>query len=291
MHNMKERPSTQEILNSLEELIKLHYGKNADGPEASRVREHLTKLILENKDNVPTYEEFFNTIKAKDKWHGREKESRLIIAEEYAAKCVTDIDKDTRKRMKEIICKSIQDEWGCRKLESELYHNFKSLQRDWRRIALTETARISNYSYLLRVGPGNYVTCPQVAGACDWCASKLEHKVFLIVSNPMVDDRIEDKYAEQAVWIGKSNVGRHRCLTKEGTKRKRDYHKLWWPCCPGHPHCRHVFIKHNLMYGPPGPRLPMSEAELAASPNKPAWLIGINTEQAEYNESRRNQKD
>lgn len=277
----------ESYLESLEKLIAFHFGKAKRSAEAGVVRAHIAGLFRASEDEKEAVQDFgkpeswpetvaelARVIRKKDVWHGKESYSRLQVAADFAADEITKISEDTRSGMRKLIYQAELNHWGPNLLERELYHNFRALQRDWRRIALTETASNSNNAYLLRAGEGNYVTCPQVAGACRWCAATLENKVFRIVTDPMADDRIEDSYAERAVWIGKTNVGRYLSIRERGG-RMREEDELWWVCCPGHPHCRHVFIKHNPMYGPPGPRLPMSEEELAASPNKPSWLIGI----------------
>jgi len=279
----------ESYLESLEKLIAFHFGKAKRSAEAAVVRAHISGLFRaaegEEKGAVPdfgkptswpeTVQELARIIRKKDTWHGKESFSRLQVAADLAADEITGISEDARAGMRKLIYQAELNQWGPNLLERELYHNFGALQRDWRRIALTETAMNSNNAYLLRVGEGGYVTCPQVAGACRWCAANLEHKVFRVVTDAMADDHIEgDHYAERAVWVGKTNVGRYLSARERGG-RMREADELWWPCCPGHPHCRHVFIKHNPMYGPPGPRLPMSEAEIMASPNKPSWLIGI----------------
>lgn len=51
--------------------------------------------------------------------------------------------------------------------------------------------------------------------------------VVKFVDKPLSDDRIDDPYAEFAIWPGKNNVGR----------KQAD----WWICIPSHPQCIHFW--------------------------------------------------
>lgn len=286
-----EKAISVSYLEMLDELIEKHFKRAGKSAEAAVVRATIAGILgasgEERVDNPnfgnpaewpETVKEYAKCIRKKDQWHGKEIYSRLQMAAEYAADEITGIGEGTRLKMRNLIYQAELGGWGSNLLERQLYHNFKVLQRDWRRIALTEMAMNAENAYLLRIGPGKYVTCPQVAGACNWCAQNLEKKIFLIVEDPMADDRIKDKYAEHAVWIGKTNVGRYVSGRERGTGRVRGTDELWWPCCPAHPNCRHLFLRIDPTLRMPGPRKPLSAEELQRLPEskKPRWLVGIN---------------
>jgi len=120
----------------------------------------------------------------------------------------------------------------------ELGQRFKndtidSINRDWRRVVLTEFSYAQNNGYMSAVAEQNrkakkktyFVYAGQVdRGTCDFCESALG-TVMLWSDKPLSDDKIVDEHATIAIWRGKSNVGR------SGAN--------WWICFPTHPHCNH----------------------------------------------------
>lgn len=108
-----------------------------------------------------------------------------------------------------------------------------AINRDWRRIAVTEMSYAMNNGYMAAVKEKNrkenkktYVifsgTISKVT--CNKCKEFLG-TILLVVDKPLPNDKIKDKHANKAIWIGKNNVG-------------RDFNN-WWPCFPLHPHCVH----------------------------------------------------
>lgn len=125
-------------------------------------------------------------------------------------------------------------------LQTQLFDEFAALNRDWRRIALTEVADNAGNGLIASLKPGTRVKrIEQYNGACAFCR-KINGSVLTVVS----PDK-KDKNWDTEVWAGKSNVGR------SGAKRKRIDDELvarseteLWKIAAGaiHPHCRGSWI-------------------------------------------------
>jgi len=122
------------------------------------------------------------------------------------------------------------------RLELTLFGKFDQMNRDWRRIALTEAGEMANQGVIGAIGPGMQVRRMEMyQGACGFC-KKLDGRVFNVKSP---DD--PDKNGETDVWVGKTNIGRSaspRKKTEDGLQL-REPDEMWWPAAGvQHPHCR-----------------------------------------------------
>lgn len=128
---------------------------------------------------------------------------------------------------------SRQAQEGPKLLERRLFDKFSALNRDWRRLALTESAMAVQNGLLSSVNPkeGWLAVWHCAPTACPYCLAQ-RHRRFRVVS---ADDPA--KNGETDIWPGKNNIGRsaHRYSTKQG--RFRDRAEMWWPCTPVHPNC------------------------------------------------------
>lgn len=165
----------------------------------------------------------------------------LEFAQARSAELVADLGERVRHRMKRLILDHEEGRilrlpdatlWN---LQSRMLDEFGILNRDWRRIALTETARNANEGFVASHPPGARLKRVEAyAGACPFCKS-IHGLVFTVVA-PAADPK--DGWSE--VWVGKTNVGR------SASPRKRDGDvlvertpdELWWPAAGvQHPHC------------------------------------------------------
>ena len=123
-----------------------------------------------------------------------------------------------------------------KQLEQRLIDRFDSLNRDWRRIAVTEATETANQGVISMMPEGALVRRIEMYyGACAWC-KKLDGKVFRVVSPAK---REKDGWAE--IWPGKTNVGRSASPYKRvgNTLVPRSPDEMWWPASGAqHPHCR-----------------------------------------------------
>ena len=127
-----------------------------------------------------------------------------------------------------------------RPLEQALRDQFGDLNRDWRRIALTEVGEAHNQGFIATLPAGTYVRRLEVyAGACAFC-QKIDGAILQVV-----DPAKPDKDWDREVWAGKSNVGRSGSPRKRvgNVLVERTDSELWKiPAGLVHPHCRGRFV-------------------------------------------------
>ena len=121
-------------------------------------------------------------------------------------------------------------------LQSKLLDEFGLLNRDWRRIAVTEAGENANQGLIASLPVGTKVRrVEQYKHACGHCV-KIDGKVMTVVSPTK-----EPKDGDTEVWVGKNNVGRSASPRKKvgGVLVEREPHELWWIAAGvQHPHCR-----------------------------------------------------
>jgi len=118
-------------------------------------------------------------------------------------------------------------------LSTRLLDDFGTLNRDWRRIAVTEAGEIANQGMILGLKPGSRVKrVEKYEGACSFCRS-IDGKVMTVVSADA-----PDKDGATQVWAGKSNVGRAASPRRvDGSDRPPE--ERWWIAAgTQHPNCR-----------------------------------------------------
>jgi hypothetical protein len=187
----------------------------------------------------------------------------LTFARARAGEFIADVGDRTRARLKQLIINHEtakaygEPQASLWKLEQSMRDEFGVLNRDWRRVALTEAARDQNEGVLASLEPGRRVKRTEAyAGACPFCR-KINGMVFTVV-----DPAKPDKDGWKEVWLGKTNVGRSASpRRREGDELvPREPEEMWWPAAGvQHPNCR-------------GGWLPLSEPEPGADPEFSHWL-------------------
>ena len=148
------------------------------------------------------------------------------------AQFVTRMTSQARQKVLDVLIESRLAGVGPKAVASTLLDRMGELNRDWRRIAITETAMAINNGQLASVADSGEWEAVWVAGphACPFCR-KMFGRVFTVVSKPK-----PGMDPEKFVWPGKHNVGRSAHLfRRDGTKRGPN--ELWHPCIPLHPNC------------------------------------------------------
>lgn len=131
------------------------------------------------------------------------------------------------------------------------------LNRDWKKVAITESNNIFNNGILGKLKDGDFVTGISAPDACDGCLENISGQVFRVRKEPPPPydnlDPDDDKYQEIAeiwenyVWVGKNNYGRSNSRQKRinpavGNKkdnlREKYHHEHSTPALPQHPNCR-----------------------------------------------------
>jgi hypothetical protein len=166
----------------------------------------------------------------------------LEFAVARAGELVSDLSDAVRRRVKAVIIEHQQGmamgEPGASlwSLQSSLLDEFGILNRDWRRVALTEAGRNANEGYIAALPTGARVRRVEAyEGACSFCRA-INGRVFTVV-----DPGKKDKDGATEVWVGKTNVGRSASPRKRvnGELVERLPSELWWVASGvQHPNCR-----------------------------------------------------
>ena len=119
---------------------------------------------------------------------------------------------------------SVLENLTTRQVASRLFDRFATMNRDWRRIAVTEAGNVASDGYLDALPVGSVVRSLEAyMGVCEWCREHSANRKFTVVSP---DEPNKDP--DHDVWVGKSNYG-----------MKQDQWRV--ASGPNHPHCRKVW--------------------------------------------------
>lgn len=140
-------------------------------------------------------------------------------------------------------------------LQSKLLDEFGTMNRDWRRIAITEATENVNQGFVAAAGVGARLRrVEKYNGACAFCRSIDGQVVEVVPANA------PKKNGNTEIWVGKTNVGRSASPRKrvEGVLVEREDHERWWIASGAqHPHCRGSWVR---------------AAKVADDPDFEAWL-------------------
>lgn len=159
-----------------------------------------------------------------------------------AAESVVSLSDGLRHQMRRVImghaeAKALQEPGASlSSLESTLFDKFATLNRDWRRIAVTEAGECQTQGFIASLPVGALVKrIEQYGNACAFC-KKIHNREATVVSP---DDPNKDGNTQ--IWVGKNNIGRSASPRKrvDGKLVPREEHELYWlPAGLAHPHCR-----------------------------------------------------
>lgn len=156
-----------------------------------------------------------------------------------AAENVRALADDVRHRMRNAVMQHLEEEFTggtSESLQTKLFDQFATLNRDWRRIAVTEAGETMNQGFIANLAPGTKVQrIEQYASACAFCR-KIHKRIATVVS----PDK-PDKDGETEIWVGKNNIGRSASPRKRvgDTLVNRTPDEMYWlPAGLAHPHCR-----------------------------------------------------
>lgn len=182
----------------------------------------------------------------------------LEFARANAAQHMTATTDQLRNRIKGVILQHVQAmvfgqrEGTTARLQTALFDSFGQFNRDWRRVAVTETGEASGQGYVAAQPVGARLRRVEAyEGACDWCRS-IDGKVFTVVA-----PNDPNRNGDTQVWVGKTNVGRSaapRKRTPDGLV-EREPEEMWWPAAGAqHPHCRGGWqmVRDDPRQPPPG---------------------------------------
>jgi hypothetical protein len=154
---------------------------------------------------------------------------------------VTKLADNTRHRMRDVVAQHTEQQFlGApgpkHSLETTIADEFATLNRDWRRIAVTEAGENANMGMVASTPAGSFLKrVEQYKGACSWCKS-IDGKVMEVVPPDA-----ENKNGDTQIWVGKTNVGRSAAPRKRVGQLlvHREPDELYWIAAgTQHPHCR-----------------------------------------------------
>lgn len=176
-------------------------------------------------------------------------EARVRVAQASGARLVSNLAASTRSAMQKIIIEAEKGRinsqaptYDVHRLQQSLSDNFATLNLDWRRIAVTETAINAADGFLAACAEGEVLRWASHPGACKYCETQ-NGKLFTVVSasQPHKDPATQ-------VWPGKHlmNVGRSIAKMKrtENGLEERGEDEMLVPAIPAHPHCRCSWVIH-----------------------------------------------
>ncbi len=170
----------------------------------------------------------------------RAQHSMLDFARVRAVENVRALSESVRHRMRGAVLQHLEHVATAgpqgSSLQTKLLDEFGALNRDWRRIAITEAGEAQLQGLVASLPYGSRVKrVEQYEGACSFC-----RKIDGVVAT-VVDPSAPDKDPETQIWVGKNNVGRSASPKKRvgDVLIEREPHEMWHlPAGLAHPHCR-----------------------------------------------------
>ncbi len=160
----------------------------------------------------------------------------------HTGELIQEVTNRSRKQIVEMIMQGYQDKVTPRQLEAKLFDKMSDLNKDWRRIAETETATNFNNGYLQATLEQRaeettpiYMLGISGAGACEFCRTYVDGQIFVLLqSAPDGGETVIIEGKEYvAIWPGKNNFGRKRAD--------------WWVSSGTiHPHCRCSYTEYDM---------------------------------------------
>lgn len=138
----------------------------------------------------------------------RDEMARYQVAQDWVAQKVTKIGNATREEIKDTILKGIVEKRSKSQVSQDLFNRLGSLNRDWKRIADTESVNTSNLASILEEvnhspeGEKVYFKRYELPGCCGRCA-KIDGQIVLWSDTPLEHDKIDDENTKVAIWEGK----------------------------------------------------------------------------------------
>lgn len=165
----------------------------------------------------------------------------LAYGKMRAVENVRALTDDVRHKMRNVVMRHVEEkvltgDTSGRSLEGQLLDEFATLNRDWRRIAVTEAGECQLQGFVASVKPFSKVKrVEQYGNACAFC-KKIHGRIAEVVpaDHP-------DKDGTTQIWPGKNNIGRSASPRKRVGDNlvPRTEDEMWWlPAGLAHPHCR-----------------------------------------------------
>lgn len=164
------------------------------------------------------------------------------FARHRSAEAVTRVSDGMRAALRQTVSREVEAAelagrpvWST-SLQTRLQDEFAIQNRDWRRVALTESAEAMNHGFIAAQQPGQRLKrVEQYRGVCSYCA-KIDGRVLEVV-----DASEPEKDGATQVWVGKTNVGRSVAPRKrvgDLLVEREPEERYWIAAGAQHPNCR-----------------------------------------------------
>lgn len=245
---------------SLEEVIKIddftrdYFYKRIPEFQTSIIRAYVIGRLLAKSDNeakifnIELLSRMPQTVKQAIKEFKLTKEQGLQLQAiiEKAGVNITSTTAETIKLVKKALFDSVSQDEGIsgaeKRIRESILEDEGELNRDWKRVVITEVNNSFNNGYLSKCKEGDWVIGISMPDCCNFCFENIKGKVFKVISKPASEEDWKDK-----VWVGKNNIHRSTAERKRinpniGNKksnlRVRAEIEKSAPSCPAHPYCR-----------------------------------------------------
>ena len=197
-----------------------------------------------------------------------EEAEALRMAVEDGAALMSNTTASTVQTVRSAIVESVKQGKGStgvfERLKELTSKEVGELNRDWMRVAITETNAAFNNGYLAMMKAGDYVVGMSMPDACEFCSTEINGRGFKVRSGPPKDystlNPESDEYRkiaeiwENEVWVGKNNYGRSTSRRKRINPllgnaklnlREKEHHEHSMAAIPAHPWCRCRYVRIN----------------------------------------------
>ena len=271
------RPLTFKELQRIDEFTRSYFLNKTTEVERWIVRAYVLGKLVEQRERMPQkpiidVEKLPSRVKdAVKKYSLTPTETRAIEWSHYrGAQHLTNATNDTSNRVNNLIFENLSEHKGHRALrralEEEMFTDRGEINRNWKRVAISESNTALNQGYIATLKQGEFVLGYSMPDACDWCVTHIKGKVYMVIDPDKVEleyEHLDPKGSEyrkrswlwsNAIWRGKSNIGRSSAARKRkdpeigntpDNLEPREHHERWSPITPGHVHCRCRVIRFN----------------------------------------------
>lgn len=151
---------------------------------------------------------------------------------------ITSLNDDMRADIKGILIEGLAQQKDVGEIERDLFDAHSEWNRDWKRIAMTETQNSVTDGHMVHEismsekGELMYMIGVSGGKACKICLRDINNKVVRLLPKPPAggNEYIDDPYTNAAIWVGKNSIG-HTA-------------KETWTCVTRHPHCGCRFVRY-----------------------------------------------